>query len=265
MEIVGTTAAFAAILALLLGTALCIFRKVFHVETDVLIAAVRDTLPGANCGACGFAGCDGFAAAVVSRTAPPTRCTVSSAEETKRRGEILGVDASVQPSFAFLSCAGGKDCAKLKGLYSGVPSCRGAKISSGGQKLCSWGCLGFGDCVKVCNFGAITIGESGIPVVDKAKCTGCGLCCAECPQGLLQQVPRDRQGAAALCSNRSTARASIRKACTAGCIKCGACEKKCPNGAVTLVNGIPKIDYSKCDSCGTCVTGCPSGVLVLLG
>jgi RnfABCDGE-type electron transport complex B subunit len=267
MTTVLITAVFAAALALVLGIALGIFRKVFHVETDVLVALVRETLPGANCGACGFPGCDGFAVAVATRTAAPEKCTVSSAEDTKKRGELLGVDASSVPKAAVLVCQGTIDCAKPKGRYSGVESCAGAKIA-GGTKLCAWGCLGFGDCAKICSFGAISVAENGLPVVDKALCTGCGRCEAECPQGLLKLLPRQQgagQGTAlALCANRAVVKPSVRKACTAGCIKCALCVKKCPAAALTMVDGIPVTDAAKCSGCGLCVEACPSKVLVLV-
>jgi Na+-translocating ferredoxin:NAD+ oxidoreductase RNF subunit RnfB len=264
MTTVLITAVFAAALALVLGVALGIFRKVFHVETDVLVALVRETLPGANCGACGFPGCDGFAVAVAARTADPAKCTVSSAEDTKKRGDLLGVDASSVPKTALLVCRGTKDCAKPQGRYSGVQSCIGAKIATGGTKLCSWGCLGFGDCARVCSFGALGIGDDGLPVVNKDLCTGCGRCIEECPQGLLKLLPRDQRGAIALCANRNVVKPAVRKACSAGCIKCEICVKKCPAAALTMENGIPVTDYGKCTSCGLCVTACPSKVLVLI-
>jgi Na+-translocating ferredoxin:NAD+ oxidoreductase RNF subunit RnfB len=260
-----TTAIFAASLALVLGVALGVFRKVFHVETDVLVSLIRETLPGANCGACGFPGCDGFATAVASRTAPPDKCTVSSAEETKKRGELLGVDAASVPTTAFLACQGSVDCAKPKGVYTGVPSCRGAKISTGGTKLCSWGCLGFGDCAKVCPFGAITIGLNGLPLINKDQCTGCGKCSTECPQLILKQIPRNQKGAVSLCSNRNAMKPMIRKTCTVGCIKCGVCVKKCPAEAIKLENGTPVVDYGKCTSCGTCQTVCSAKAFVIFG
>jgi RnfABCDGE-type electron transport complex B subunit len=264
MNIVIVTAIFAASLAFALGIALGVFRKVFYVKTDALIGLIRETLPGANCGACGFPGCDGFAAAVAAQTAAPNKCTVSSAADTKRRGELIGVDATSAAKVATLACQGSVDCAKPKGVYTGVQSCRGAKISTGGTKLCSWGCLGFGDCVKVCPFGAIAIGSNGLPVINREKCTGCGKCSAECPQSLLKQVLREQKGAIALCSNRNTVKPMVRKTCAVGCIKCGACAKKCPSEAIALEGGIPVVDYGKCTSCGECLSSCPSKVFVIL-
>jgi Na+-translocating ferredoxin:NAD+ oxidoreductase RNF subunit RnfB len=265
MNVVVVTAIFAASLAFILGIALGVFRKIFHVETDVLIGLIRETLPGVNCGMCGFPGCDGFAAAVASRIVLPDKCTVSSAEETKKRGELLGVNMSSTPKIAFLTCQGSIDCAKPKGIYTGVPSCQGAKISTGSTKLCSWGCLGFGDCVKVCPFKAITIDTNGLPFVNENLCTGCGKCSTECPQSILKQIPRNQKGAVALCANRNTIKPMIRKTCTVGCIKCEVCVKKCPAKAIQLEGGIPVVDYGKCTSCGVCQTVCSSKAFTIFG
>jgi Na+-translocating ferredoxin:NAD+ oxidoreductase RNF subunit RnfB len=265
MHIVIVTAVFSVVLAFVLGVALGIFRRVFHVEEDALIGAIRETLPGANCGACGFPGCDGFAAAVAERSADPSLCSVSGADSTKKRAALLGVDAVLKPVVAIAACRGSADVALSKGTYTGVKSCRAAKISSGGTKLCSWGCMGFGDCIGVCKFGAIAMGEDGIPVIDRALCTGCKQCIAACPQGLIRELPQGEAGAFAMCANRNVNKAQVRKFCSVGCIKCSICEKKCPAGALAVKNGIPEIDYSKCTKCGTCVEACPQKVLVLLG
>jgi Na+-translocating ferredoxin:NAD+ oxidoreductase RNF subunit RnfB len=263
MNIIIITVIFSASLALVLGVALGVFRKVFHVKTDVLVSLIRETLPGANCGACGFPGCDGFATAVALRTASPDKCTVSSAEETKKRGKLLDVDTSSIPQIAFLTCQGSIDCAKPKGIYIGIQSCRGAKISAGSTKLCSWGCLGFGDCVKVCLFEAIAINSKGLPFIDTNRCTGCGKCSIECPQLILKQIPRNQKGAVRLCSNRNTIKPMVRKTCTVGCIKCEVCVKKCPAKAIKLEDGIPIVDYSKCTSCGICQTACSAKAFVI--
>ncbi|MDR2865293.1 MAG: RnfABCDGE type electron transport complex subunit B [Spirochaetaceae bacterium] len=261
MNTILLTAIFAASLTLILGVLLGIFRKVFHVESDVLVSLIRETLPGANCGACGFPGCDGFAAAVSAKEAEPDKCTVSDAKSTKKRAELVGSNADIVPLMVVLACRGSRDRAQEKGIYTGEKNCRGAKIASQGVKLCSWACIGFGDCITVCQFGAITMGENGLPFIDRTKCTGCGMCAAECPQLLLKIVPRDREGVIALCQNRNPIRAQIRKNCAAGCIKCGICVKKCPNQAIEIINGIPEIDYKKCSSCGLCVGVCPAGTL----
>ena len=264
MNTVVITAIFAAGLALFLGVLLCIFRKVFHVETDVLVSVIRETLPGANCGACGFPGCDGFAAAVAAKEAEPAQCTVSDAESTKKRAALVGGSADTKPKVVVFACRGTLEVAPHAGQYTGTKSCRGAKISSGGVKRCNWGCIGFGDCVAVCKFGALTMGADGLPVVDTALCKGCKACANACPQGIFRLIGADVNGVFAHCSNRNTVKAQVRKTCKIGCMKCEACVKKCPEAAITMVNGIPEIDYAKCTSCGTCVEKCPQKVLRLI-
>jgi Na+-translocating ferredoxin:NAD+ oxidoreductase RNF subunit RnfB len=219
MNIILVTAIFAAVLAFALGLALGFFREFFKVEEDPLKGLVREVLPGANCGACGFPGCDGYAGAAASGQAEPNRCTVGGKAVAEKVAALLGVSAgAVSPVVSVLACQGSREHAPLKGDYRGLATCRGAKLSTGGTKLCVWGCLGFGDCLRVCQFGALSMGEDGLPRVDYDRCTGCKVCVAECPQGLLRTVPKDRQGALALCSNRNPLRAMVKKTCKAGCI-----------------------------------------------
>ncbi len=241
-----------------------VFRKIFHVEVNPLISEIREVLPGTNCGACGYPGCDGYAAAAACGRAPPNLCSVGGSAAASKVGALLGQNVSAENRLAVLACQGTCEAAPPKGEYNGVQTCRAARISAGGTKLCNWGCLGFGDCVQVCPFDAIRLGPDGIPHVDYGACTGCGICVKECPQRVLLLQPSQRKGVIALCSNRNPVKSAVLKTCKAGCIKCGKCEKICPEGAIKVVNGIPEVDYLRCNSCGKCVTGCPTGVLKLL-
>ncbi|MDR3114106.1 MAG: RnfABCDGE type electron transport complex subunit B [Treponema sp.] len=262
--IIVITACFALILAFILGLALGFFREFFAVPEDPLKGQVRDCLPGANCGACGFPGCDGYAAAVAAGEAAINRCSVGGKGTAEKLAALMGGEASVTPLVAVLACQGSREHAPLKGAYWGIPTCRGAKLSAGGTKLCSWGCLGYGDCSKVCQFGALHIGADGLPHIDGAKCTGCKRCVAECPQQLLRDIPKDRQGAMPFCSNRNPIKTMVKKTCKAGCIKCEACVKNCPEKCITMDKGIPLVDYTKCTSCGTCAAKCPTKVFKVL-
>jgi RnfABCDGE-type electron transport complex B subunit len=148
------TAVTAAVVALFLGLALGIFKEIFHVEEDPLVGKLREALPGANCGGCGFPGCDGYAAAVAAG-GDISKCTAGGKETAGKLAEVMGVGAvEVTPMVSVRCCLGGSDIAVKRGLYTGLSTCRGAKIA-GGTKLCSWGCIGFGDCVDVCKFGAL--------------------------------------------------------------------------------------------------------------
>lgn len=264
MSIVLITAIFAVALALALGIALGFFQEFFKVERDPLIDKVRAALPGANCGACGFPGCDGYAVAVAGRATETTRCTVGGKSTAAALGDLMGVNASVEEIVAVLACQGSKEHAPVKGEYVGVRTCRAAKLSAGGTKLCAWGCLGYGDCTRVCQFDALHMGDDGLPHVDYDKCTGCGKCISECPQTILKKVPKERAGSMVVCSNRNPVKAMVMKTCKVGCIKCEICVKNCPEKCITMVNGIPVTDYSKCTSCGVCVQKCPTKVYKML-
>ena len=263
ISIILVTAAVAAALALLLGLALGLFRELFKVEEDPLIGRLREALPGANCGGCGFPGCDGYAAAVAAG-GDLSGCTAGGKAVAEALAAIMGKSAGeLVPLVSVRCCLGGEEIAVKRGIYTGLETCRGAKIA-GGTKLCAWGCVGFGDCVRVCKFGALSMGGDGLPVVDRNKCTGCKVCVAECPQGILRVIPKDKKIALALCSNRNPVRAAIRKTCRLGCIKCGICVKQCPEQCIVLDNGIPLVDYGKCTACGTCEQKCPTKVMRVL-
>jgi Na+-translocating ferredoxin:NAD+ oxidoreductase subunit B len=264
LNIILITFVFSALLALILGVALGFFQQKFKIERDPLIDAVRAVLPGANCGGCGFPGCNGYAEAAASHAAPPNKCSAGGAATATAVAALVGGNAVAEDLVSVLLCQGSKAKAAIRGKYVGVPTCKAAKLSTGSIKACAWGCQGFGDCVAVCKFGALSMGEDGLPHVDHSKCTGCGMCAAECPQKLFILQPRDRKGSLVRCSNRNTVKSAVIKNCKAGCIKCEACVRACPEQCITMVNGIPLTDYAKCTSCGTCVEKCPTKCYNLL-
>lgn len=263
MNIIISTIIVSFVIALVLGIFLGIFQRLFYVPVDPKIQIIRSYLSGGNCGGCGFAGCDDFAKAVAEGRASADGCLAGGKSVAEKIGKILGVEVDAETKVSVIACRGTKDCAKNKGMYLGLKSCMAAKISIGGTKMCNFGCIGFGDCEKVCTFGAIKIKEDGLPVIDYSKCTGCAKCVSACPNGLLTLIPAESKGAIALCSNKTKDKTSILKKCKNGCIKCGKCEKNCPENAIRLTDGLPVVDYFKCTSCGTCVEGCPTHVLVL--
>lgn len=258
------TVVVALVVAFVLGVLLGLFKKIFAVKVDEKVQACRDALPGANCGGCGYAGCDGFAAAVAKGEAPANGCSAGGAEVAAQIGKILGQEVSVEKKVAFLACHGTKDCAKSRGKYVGINTCKAVALNSNNTKLCSFGCIGNGDCVAVCKFDALSMGEDGLPKVNYQKCVGCGACVKQCPKRLFKLVNAQTKGAVALCSSRSDNKPQIKKDCSVGCFKCGMCARKCPNQAIDVSSGLPVVDYSKCNSCGTCITACPDKVLVLM-
>jgi ferredoxin len=176
----------------------------------------------------------------------------------------VGSNAKAEDLVSVLLCGGNKDKAAQRGAYVGVTSCRASKLTTGSVKACAWGCQGYGDCVAVCKFDALSMGDDGLPHVDHTNCTGCGMCQAECPQKLFALVPRARKGSVVICSNRNVVKSQVIKDCKAGCIKCEACVRACPEHCISMVNGIPVTDYAKCTSCKTCVEKCPTKCYVML-
>jgi len=264
LTIILITLVFSVLLAFILGFALGWFQEKFKIERDPLIDQVRAALPGANCGGCGYPGCDGYAEAAATRKAPPNKCSAGGAATAEAVAKIVGVEAAAEDLVSVLRCSGTKDKATVKGEYVGVQTCRAAKLSAGGVKSCAWGCQGYGDCVAVCKFGALSMGDNGLPHIDYANCTGCGMCVEECPQKLFVLAPRARKGSIVLCSNRNPIKTAVIKTCKAGCIKCEACVRECPEKCITMENGIPVTDYAKCTSCGKCVEKCPTKCYRLL-
>lgn len=265
MAMILWTLVISLALAFVLGFLLGVFRKVFHVETDETVAEIRGVLPGANCGGCGYPGCDGLAAAIAAGSAPVTACTAGGPAVAEAIGAILGVQAQAEKKAAVLLCRGSREKAPDKAFYTGVPSCRAAKISVNGTKQCDSGCIGFGDCASACPFGAVQMSADGLPVVDLETCTGCGVCVSACPQHLLALFPVSGTGALLRCSCCNPVKNRLLKDCKAACIKCGKCARQCHANAITMDpdSGLPAVDRSLCDSCGECVHGCPTGALCL--
>ncbi|OJF76765.1 MAG: ferredoxin [Treponema sp. CETP13] len=265
MKTIITTLIVSFALAFILGILLGIFKKIFYIPVDEKIAKIREVLPGANCGACGYPGCDSFAAAVAAGEAPANGCLSGGPSVAKKVGEVLGVKTDAVKNVAVRTCQGGNTIAKDKGSYIGIKSCSAAKtLGINGTKLCSFGCMGFGDCVAACNFDALHMGKEGLPIVNYDACTGCGMCVTACPQGIMTLVPADRKGSIALCSNRNPVKSAVFKQCKSACIKCGKCERTCKYDAIHVIDGIPLIQYDKCTSCNECVEACPTKVLKLV-
>lgn len=243
-------------LAVFFGVVLAYASKKFAVETDPKIDEVRAVLPGANCGACGYPGCDGLAEAIATGKAPVNACPVGGADVAKKVGEIMGVVAEeTERMVARVICGGDCDNAKEKYEYQGIQDCKAAEILAGGSKSCRFGCTGLGTCERLCPFDAIHV-VKGIAVVDEEKCTACGICIENCPKKIIELVPVSKL-VRVLCKNTDKGKAVV-EVCKVGCIACQKCVKACQFDAMTFENNLAKIDYSKCTNCMVCAEVCPT-------
>ena len=242
------------------GVGLTLAAKFMAVPVDETAVKIRECLPGANCGGCGFPGCGGCAGAIVAGTAPVNACPVGGAAAAEKIGAIMGVEASsAEPVAAFVKCGGTCEKAKDKYEYFGIDDCNFAvQLAGGGSKSCSYGCLGLGSCKKACAFGAIEIVD-GIAVIDKDKCVACGKCVSACPKHIIELLPAKKK-VKVQCSSKDLGKNVIPN-CSVGCIACKICEKNCPFDAIHVIDNLAVIDYDKCKACGICANKCPKGVL----
>lgn len=248
-----------AVIGLIAGVGLSLASKYMAVPTDERQEKIRSVLPGANCGACGYSGCDGYAAAVASGEAEPDKCAPGGAAAAAGISEILGVEIVSEPKVAFIACGGSCSASKAKYNYSGVQSCAGANMLHSGPLECAYGCIGFGDCMRACDFGAISLKDSR-PVICEDKCVACGKCVKACPKALISLIPKEHK-TTVRCSNRDKGQAVV-KSCAVSCIACRMCEKNCEAGAVTVKDNIAVIDYNLCNGCGKCKEVCKRGVII---
>ena len=247
------------VLAMLFAIALAYIGKKLAVSRDERIDRVRDCLSGANCGACGYAGCDGFATALVEGKAELSSCNATSKEKKEEIAEILGLTDTGEATKVVVCCHGGQD-AKDKYDYVGYGDCRSMELLAGGRKQCAWGCLGTGSCVDACQHHAVTVKQKGYSEVSLSKCISCGRCISVCPKKIIKRIPASATYYVA-CSNHQKGK-EVRELCTKGCIACGICVKQCEVGAITIVDNLATIDYTKCINCGKCAAKCPQRCIV---
>ncbi len=244
---------------LLIGGLLGLAGKFLSVKQDEKISKIREALPGNNCGGCGFPGCDGLAEAIAKGLAPANGCPVGGAAVAMTVGDIMGTKVEVVKKVAFVKCSGNCEIATKKYDYVGNQSCADAVyVPGGGDKGCDYGCLGYGSCVKACEYDAIHIID-GIAFVDKDKCVSCGKCVKTCPKHLIDLIPYENNYHVA-CASKDKGK-DVKAVCKTGCIGCKICEKNCETKAVTVTDNLASIDYSNCINCGICASKCPSKII----
>lgn len=240
---------------------LAVASKKFAVETDPRVDEIEAVLPGINCGACGFAGCRSFAEGVAEGRAAVNGCPVGGSNVAKLVAAIVGVESEgIKRRVAQVLCKGGLAEAKQRGTYDGPRDCRIAHATQGGDKACSYGCLGYGSCVSACAFDAMYMDENGLPVVIEENCTACGKCVEACPRDIIMLVDEE-QGVHIRCRSLLTGR-FVRQVCQVGCIACQRCVKVCPTGAIYMEDNLAHINYDKCTNCRECVAVCPMNTIV---
>ena len=249
-----------SVVALIIGIILSVAEKVFKVEVNETEVAVRDELPGSNCGGCGYAGCDALAKAIAEGEAPVSACPVGGLPVAQKIAAIMGQEVGeMEKKVAYVKCDGTCDKRKEDYNYFGIDSCvYAAKMPGSSPYSCKYGCLGFGSCVKVCDHNAIRIVDKKA-VVDESLCVACGKCLRICPHNLIELIPADSKYRVQ-CSSLTRGK-EVKDACTAGCIGCGMCARNCPSEAIVFENNIAKIDYSKCTKCGLCAEKCPVKII----
>ena len=256
-------------LGLVFGLVLAAASRVFYVETDPRLEQLNECLPGANCGGCGYAGCNAYAEAVLKGEAKIGLCASGGSKCAKAMAAIMGVEAEeVIRKVALVRCSGEKHYdaegnlisgSRLKAEYEGFRDCRAASgVGGHGPLSCKFGCLGFGTCVRACKYGAMELVD-GVAKVDQDLCVGCMVCANVCPRNLITAI--DPRNTVVIACNSHAKGAVVNRNCTMGCMGCSLCKKICPEDAITIDRNLAVIDYSKCTSCGLCATVCPKKLI----
>lgn len=250
-------------LGLLAGILLSIFSKIFAVKTDEKVEEIIAALPGLNCGVCGFSGCENYANELVKNDVATNRCVPGGDSASQKISTILGKDfEDVIETIAYVRCNGQVPHATNDSyIYQGEKTCAACNMYYQGKGDCDYGCIGYGDCMKECQYGAISIVDE-IAQIDPALCKGCTMCVKTCPKNLIS-IREATKKVYVECSSCNNGKTTIAK-CQHGCIGCKKCEKVCPSGAITVTNNLAKIDYEKCTNCLACAENCPKKCITVI-
>jgi len=252
-------------IALVASLVLYVCSKKFAVHEDPRVSQVQEVLPGANCGGCGFPGCNGLAQALVkgadAGSIEGLLCPVGGQDVMSKAADLLGMAiANSEPKVAVVRCNGTCELRPRTAEYDGMRTCAAMNTCGAGETACGYGCLGCGDCVAACQFDAIHMNpDTGLPEVDEDKCTSCGACVKACPRHIIELRKKGPKGRRVFvsCVNKDKGAVAM-KACKAACIGCGKCEKACPFGAIKIENNLSYIDYNICRLCRKCEVECPT-------
>lgn len=247
------------VLGLIGGTLLVVANHFFFVPEDERIQLIQDALPSANCGACGYSGCSAYASAILAENAPINLCIPGGEACANSLSQIMGVSAgAVTKQKAVVACQGTPEHRQRQYLYEGIQSCAACATLYNGDTTCEYGCLGYGDCTKVCKFDAISVVD-GVAVVDFQKCTGCGSCEDICPKKVIW-IRQETKQPVVMCANHQRGLLT-KSACTAGCIGCFKCVRTCPEKSIKVNKNVARIDLDTCTGCQACIAVCPVGAI----
>ncbi len=236
------------------------------VEKDPTVEAIENVLPGANCGGCGLAGCGAYAEEIVNDHGLLGKCGPGGDALVHQIAAILGIEAEAgAPIRAVIHCNAHRGDQIERVDYMGPKTCAEAQMIPG-PIGCPYGCIGFGDCVQACDFGALTVVD-GLAVVDYEKCVGCGACVNTCPRKIIDLVPMVQDPLMVVACSTLDRVKDVKEYCQVGCVACTICAKTAP-ATFTMKNNLPVIDYSTYgdDPARDEAQGkCPRSMLVYVG
>lgn len=248
-------------IGLIAAVCLVIISNIMAVPKNEKLEQILEVLPGANCGACGFSGCEGYAKALSLGKAEIGLCSPGGKDVSQKLSEILKVEGNfTTPKKAIVRCCTSNNIKNTDLQYQGLKSCTAVSTMSTSSNPCDFGCIGFGDCAKVCQYGAISI-KDGVAKIDPKKCVGCSKCVKTCPKNLIT-LTDDKKQAVNFCMNTDKGMFT-RKACLEGCIGCMMCVKACPESSISMNQSLAVVDKDKCIDCGKCVAACKIGCIKL--
>ncbi len=245
-----------------LGIGLAVAARILAVKKDERVGSVEDILPGANCGACGYPGCSGYAEGIVNEGADITLCSPGGPEVLAKIAEIMGMeaDAEGEKMVAQVHCRGNRDTSTYSFNYAGMDDCNAMQSVYQGDKDCKYGCLAGGSCIKVCPVDAIGRDNKNRIWVDKDLCISCEKCVVVCPTGVMQMIPYSADVIVAC--NSLDKGGKVKKYCSVGCIGCKICEKKSVDGGFVVENFLATINYDQKGDRTGAMDACPAKCII---